>query len=325
MVKGLISIITPAYNAAPFIRETIDSVRAQSYENWEMIIADDGSTDGTIEAANMATGGDSRIHIKTFPHSGLPSICRNRGLRYARGEFVAFLDSDDLWEHCKLERQLASLKANAKRWGFSNTRWFGDDQGLNYNITWSPSTPFFNELLTGNGIPCLTIITEMQLLASICKDNDPGMAFDESRSLKAGEDWDLALRLSQFAEPDYIPEPLARYRIHSRGISRSFEKNHNLAMALIDKYRKSGTDETLLSQATDWHNSKLAINRMLYTDESWRYNLFRSTTRHAMKLRNLFFALLPFLPKWMARKAYYFALSRQKGSVTNPAGEASAA
>lgn len=309
MKKGQVSIITPAYNVAGFIRETIDSVRSQSYSNWEMIIADDGSTDATVEIATQASEGDSRIRIEAFPHSGLPSTTRNRALTLAGGEFVAFLDSDDLWESQKLEKQLTSMAANGKRWGFANMSRFGAEQGAKYSDSWRPSRPFYNDLLSGNGIPCLTIITEMDLLLDVCEHRSPQTAFDETERLKAGEDWDLALRLARIAEPDYQPESLARYRIHPQGISRSFVKNYDCAMGVIEKHRDLGTDRRLIGRASDWQKSKLAINLMLHTNDAWRGALFMSSIRHALSLRNLFFALLSLLPRPIAKKAYGIAIS----------------
>jgi len=309
MEKGQVSIITPAYNVAGFIRGTIDSVRSQSYSNWEMIIADDGSTDATVEIATQASEGDPRIRIEAFPHSGLPSTTRNRALTLARGEFVAFLDSDDLWESQKLEMQLTSMAANGKRWGFANMSRFDAEQGGKYSDSWRPSSPFYEELLTGNGIPCLTIITEMELLLDVCDNRSPQTAFDETERLKAGEDWDLALRLAKITEPDYRPESLALYRIHPQGISRSFVKNYDCAMGVIEKHRDLGTDKQLIEKASNWQESKLAVNKMLHTNDAWRVALFKSSIRHTLSLRNLFFALLSVLPRPIARKAYGIAIS----------------
>lgn len=106
----LVSIIMPSYNTAKFIEETIDSVLAQTYTNWELIIVDDCSTDDTD--AVVAKYQDSRIqYLKNGKNSGA-AVSRNRALREAKGRWIAFLDSDDLWAPDKLEKQIRFMEAN---------------------------------------------------------------------------------------------------------------------------------------------------------------------------------------------------------------------
>ncbi len=103
--EPLISIVVPAYNRADLIGETVSSILAQSYLRWELVVVDDGSTDGTAEAVARAGRGDSRVRCVRQANSER-AVARNRGIREARGEWVAFLDSDDLWLPTKLERQV---------------------------------------------------------------------------------------------------------------------------------------------------------------------------------------------------------------------------
>lgn len=107
-----VSIITPAYNSAKFIKETIESVMEQTYHNWEMIIVDDCSTDSTIEVIKEFAFKDNRIKYFTNDVNQGAAICRNIGLENARGRFIAFIDSDDLWEKQKLEIQLNFMLEN---------------------------------------------------------------------------------------------------------------------------------------------------------------------------------------------------------------------
>src|SRR5689334_4331637 len=100
----LVSIVMPAYNRANFIIETIDSIQKQTYSNWELIIVDDGSTDRTSEIIMNIE--DKRIRYYKEQHRGMEDA-RNFGLEKARGEFIGFMDSDDLWAINKLERQLS--------------------------------------------------------------------------------------------------------------------------------------------------------------------------------------------------------------------------
>ena len=104
-----VSVITPAYNAVAFIAQTIEAVRAQTFEDWELVIVDDGSTDGTTDLIAEYQDRDGRIRLLHQANAG-PSAARNHAMRQARGEFFAFLDSDDTWDPEYLERQLALFR-----------------------------------------------------------------------------------------------------------------------------------------------------------------------------------------------------------------------
>ena len=115
------SIITPSYNTARYISETIESVLAQTYQNWEMIVVDDCSTDNTDEVVSRFVMTDDRIrYIKNETNCGA-AFTRNKALREAKGRWVAFLDSDDLWYPEKLEKQLRFMMRNG--YAFSFTRY----------------------------------------------------------------------------------------------------------------------------------------------------------------------------------------------------------
>src|SRR5687767_7703512 len=103
----LVSILIPTYNRLDYLREAVGSVLRQTYENWELIIVDDGSTDDT--RAWVLSLAEPRIRLITIPHSGNLGLVRNRGIAEARGELIAFLDSDDAFEPHKLAAQTAAL------------------------------------------------------------------------------------------------------------------------------------------------------------------------------------------------------------------------
>lgn len=118
-MAGLVSIIMPSYNTASFIDDSIQSVQAQSYENWELLIVDDCSTDNTDEVVKPCLE-DKRIkYIRNERHSG-PAVSRNRALREAKGKWIAFLDSDDLWEPEKLEKQISFMEKNGYHFSYTN-------------------------------------------------------------------------------------------------------------------------------------------------------------------------------------------------------------
>ncbi len=108
----LISIITPAYNCSEFIGKTIESIQSQTYENWEMIIVNDCSTDNTMETIKKYSSRDSRIKIYCLKENAGGAVARTKAIEEANGEFIAFLDSDDMWKPEKLEKQLKFMKDN---------------------------------------------------------------------------------------------------------------------------------------------------------------------------------------------------------------------
>lgn len=110
MEKGLVSVITPTYNCAKFIGETIESVQAQTYQQWEMIIVDDCSTDNTKEIVDKYIKEDSRIKYFCLKNNSGAAVARTKAMELANGEYMAFLDSDDIWTEEKLKKQLAFMK-----------------------------------------------------------------------------------------------------------------------------------------------------------------------------------------------------------------------
>lgn len=110
MINDLVSIITPAYNSSEYIREAIESVIAQTYKNWEMIIVDDASQDNTYEILNNYANKDKRIKPIFLEKNCGAAYARNRAIECAQGRYIAFLDSDDLWKKEKLEKQLIFMK-----------------------------------------------------------------------------------------------------------------------------------------------------------------------------------------------------------------------
>ena len=106
----MVSIITPSHNASKFISECINSVLLQTYKDWEMIIVDDLSDDNSVEIIKSFSEKDSRIKLIELDKNGGPAKARNRAIKESKGDFIAFLDADDLWREDKLEKQLNFMK-----------------------------------------------------------------------------------------------------------------------------------------------------------------------------------------------------------------------
>lgn len=108
----IVSIITPIYNCEQFLQETIQSVLNQTYTNWELILIDDCSTDNSLSIAETAAQRDSRIRVIKLDQNSGPAVARNIGIKKAKGKYIAFLDSDDMWFPNKLEKQLSFMEKN---------------------------------------------------------------------------------------------------------------------------------------------------------------------------------------------------------------------
>ena len=129
--RGLISIVTPSYNAEQLIGRTIESVLNQTYQSWEMIIVDDCSKDGTREVVRSYSERDPRIRLLALPeNNGAPAAPRNIGVKQAKGEWVALLDADDIWHPRKLELQVNAMHRAAVDFSCTQMRDFTDDKTL---------------------------------------------------------------------------------------------------------------------------------------------------------------------------------------------------
>jgi glycosyltransferase involved in cell wall biosynthesis len=170
----LVSVITPNYNCAPYIARAIESVRAQTFRDWELLIVDDCSTDGSADIAAGYAEKDRRIRLLHTPsHSGSPLAPRNLALRMARGRYIAFLDSDDLWLPGKLERQLALFGDRQTAVVFSDYEKIAEDGRRQGRIVHAPAVVDYRRLLKSNYIGNLTALCDTQKTGTLCFDH-PG-------------------------------------------------------------------------------------------------------------------------------------------------------
>lgn len=164
-MSPIISIITPAYNAEKTINETIQSVLNQTYNNWELLIIDDCSTDKTKEIIHNYTSVDKRIkYFKTDKPSGGPSIPRNIGIKNSNGRYIAFLDSDDIWLPNKLEEQLNFLLSHNYKFVYSNYEKISYEGKRNNRLIIVRNVSTYNDTLKSCEIPCLTILLEKSII-----------------------------------------------------------------------------------------------------------------------------------------------------------------
>jgi len=194
-----------------FIVETLHSVQAQTFRDWEAVVVDDGSTDRTAEIVQSFTA-DPRIRLIRQPNSS-QAVARNTGIHHSTGEFIAFLDADDLWEPEKLTRQMTLFPNPCI--GLTHTSRLCIDstekllsQGRQQRVPCGDALP---QLLLDNFITTSSVIVRRNLLTGT------GLEFRTER--QGVEDWDLLLRLARLTRFGYLDEPLLRYRIHSNNIS----------------------------------------------------------------------------------------------------------
>ena len=229
-VKGLVSVIMPSYNTARYIQEAIESVLAQDYPHKELIIIDDGSTDGTPE---LVRGYGDRVTLITQQNQG-SAVARNAGLQAAQGEYIAFLDSDDVWLPGKLGDQVQHLERHPEigmvfaRWQI----WKPDGNGhfpplQDYAPALEPAPPtplgivpersgwLYNRLLFSSLLHTITVMARRSLIDAVGP-------FDTE--LKRGQDYDYWLRASRHTEIQQLDRVLALYRLHGEGCVRRWPR-----------------------------------------------------------------------------------------------------
>ncbi|MEI9598241.1 glycosyltransferase family 2 protein [Moellerella wisconsensis] len=199
--QELVSIIMPCYNASHYIKDSINSVLNQTYQNFELIIIDDLSTDDSINIINSYS--DSRIKLIQLTQNSGAGIARNTGIEVAQGRFIAFLDSDDLWRQNKLEVQLEYMKKG--QYPLTYTQYQKFSQLGKGKLVIPPNTVTYNELLYCNVIGCLTAIYDTTIL---------GKQF--MPLIRKRQDMGLWLKILSQGHTAYCcPQVLADYRTDS--------------------------------------------------------------------------------------------------------------
>lgn len=162
MIEGLVSIIMPSYNAARFIGESINSVLLQTYSNWELLIVDDCSKDNSVEVVRKFANIDKRVVLFSLEKNVGAAAARNVAIEHAQGQYIAFLDSDDVWDEYKLEKQLAFMKQYSYAFTFSNYYIMEENEKKTENIVKVPSSLSYHQYLRNTIIGCLTVIIDRQ-------------------------------------------------------------------------------------------------------------------------------------------------------------------
>ena len=241
----MVSIIIPTYNRGYIIKKSIDSVLHQTYEDFELIIVDDGSTDGTKQLIDEYE--DDRIKYYSYEHNKGVVYARNYGMKMAKGDYIAFQDSDDVWHSDKLEKQLKILEDDYNldvvycrlQYVFKDAEsiimpgYDIDEDSMHGNM--------LKQLLLRNIIPCPCLIMRKECYDSIGE-------FDSM--FKALEDYDYVLRLSQKYKIEFIEDVLVDATPSDDGVSSNYANYIIASCQLLGKYKKEYLE-------TDTFNSKL--------------------------------------------------------------------
>ena len=208
-MQELVSIIMPNYNSGRFIAESIESILAQTHENWELILVDDCSSDDSVKVIESLITDDKRIKLIKLAENSGPAIARNRAIKEAKGRYIAFLDSDDLWHPDKLSKQLSFMKEQDVSLSFTGYDRIDEQSGMVIDKLHVPFRVDYDELLKQNIIGCLTAMYDTQKLGKVYM---PDILKRQDFAL-----WLTILKKIPYAYG--LDEPLAHYRIRTASVS----------------------------------------------------------------------------------------------------------
>jgi glycosyltransferase involved in cell wall biosynthesis len=230
-MQPLVSVIIPTYNAAPYIKQTLESALNQTYKNIEVIVMNDGSTDNSEEIILQVKKGDNRILYQYKPNSGV-SDTRNKGIALAKGSYLAFLDADDVWKSDNLEKKIRAINETGKQWVFSDLDYINEE---NVPMTvplknFKPYNILENTLLFEGDVvpgPCSNIVATRELFGD-------DVRFDTRISSPA--DRDICMQLAVKGEPFFLNEKLWLYRLHAKSMT---SVNYKVVDEVIYLYKKA--------------------------------------------------------------------------------------
>ncbi len=288
--ESLISVITPAFNVEKFIGKTIESVLCQTFQNWEMIIVDDSSTDNTVRIAQSYAEKDIRIKVIELGYnSGRPAVPRNYGIKHARGEFIAFLDSDDIWFPSKLDKQIChfqnkeivavSSQALLIRGPLISRKYFyRKNRYIDYG---------YRDFLFHNYAVCSSVIVYKDIVSEL-------KGFDEREDFLFIEDWELWLRVARMGRIRVLEEPLLYYRIQSAKKRGAVEVSKKCFLVLEKHTHFQQISRRDIKEAKANINLFIAYNLLRLLDcESQEY--FKKAIKYSSNLKTKFKAVIGYL------------------------------
>ena len=230
--RAAVTVVIPAYNAEKLIAKTLESVQRQTYLDWNVIVVDDGSTDATREVVKNFSAADARISLLALDRNhGAPAGPRNRAVAVAEGQWIAFLDADDIWHPQKLELQMLQLARYGARFCCSAMQDFSNDAEVKdprYEDPISTRWLTFSQNRFKGRIPSSSVVVATELIRTF--------QFEEDPTYKAVEDYHCWLRILRSGVKCLrIDLPLLHYRISPAQISRS---KFTMAKRIYNLHRK---------------------------------------------------------------------------------------
>ncbi len=234
----VVSVIIPAYQAARHIGETIDSVLRQTFSAYEIIVVNDGSPDTEELERVLAAYGDRVIYLKQ--KNGGPAAARNTGIRGARGEYIAFLDSDDLYLPEHLQEQLAFMKSGGYDFVYADALLFGRSPLAGY--TFMELVPSEGEVTFENLLAAQCTVITSTVVARKQPILDAGLFDEKHTCIIPAEDYDLWLRLAQRGtRMAYQQKPLIKHRKHAESLSANSVRAFEGALQVLNKVEHNGS------------------------------------------------------------------------------------
>lgn len=300
-----VSVVIPTFNAITYLPKTLESVLNQTFTNFEVIIVDDGSSDTTQDwICNLA---DARVKTILQTNQGV-AVARNAGIA-SSGDYIAFLDSDDLWEPTKLERQVQCLEANPNV-GLVNT-WIKniDAQGNYLSVVPAPEAEgnVWNQIIEENLILCGSVPMVRRSCFEVVG------VFDHN--LLSAEDWDMWIRLAAKYSFALIKEPLVFYRQHLKSKSNNLEKHLLYRLKTIDKTFQSVPAELHYLKDRSYGRAYLAIawKPLLQKDYKTANAYRKKALIYFPELRNSDnykrLTLLTWAKQWLGNEIYHWLRS----------------
>ena len=207
-MQDLVSIITPTYNSADFIADTIECILAQTYQNWELLITDDCSSDNTVEIVLSYAQKDKRIRLFRLETNSGGGVSRNNSIKEANGRYIAFCDSDDRWTKNKLEVQVAFMKEKDTAFSYGSYMLCDeDDKELGINICLSKLT--YTQILMDNFVGCLSAMYDTLKIGKIYMP-----------TIRKRQDWVLWISILNKCRVGFgVKQPIGYYRIRKNSVS----------------------------------------------------------------------------------------------------------
>ena len=221
-----VSVIVPAYDAESTLPDTVDFIQRQTFQNFELIVIDDGSTDGTLEWLRSVP--DPRLRVFSYPNGG-PAVARNRGIERSRGEFISFIDLDDLWTPDKLALQLQALRQQP-------------EAALAYS--WTAFVDKHGDFLFAKDASCCEGVVYAELLRHCFVASGSNILVRKSCALAVGgfdtalpaaQDWDFYLRIAARWRFAVVPRYQILYRIWERAFSADAQRSEEAMLRICDR------------------------------------------------------------------------------------------